>query len=334
MAAGISNFTAPHAGRQLRADLGYLPAIWAEAEDYVLVDDAEYAQRACSRLMHRKFDRFVEAQHLGRLEIDEVNPWGWDLAIRAYLLRHGVNEAVLPDELLVNRVRETSHRRIAQSVLASLQQEGTTGVAHEVKDLESVTRLIEKYEKVVLKAPWSSSGRGVRFVDGGLADNLRRWTERLIEQQGSVMVEPQYRKVKDFGMEFEIGSDGKARYLGLSLFHTKNGAYVGSVIADEAQKEEMMSAYVKPSLMEQVRDGICEQLTRLCGDWMRGPMGVDMMVVARDDKEGFLLHPCVEINLRRTMGHVAIDLARQCPTGRVMNIEYMDNRYKLRVYGL
>lgn len=29
------------------------------------------------------------------------------------------------------------------------------------------------------------------------------------------------------------------------------------------------------------------------------------MVVAKDDGRGFLLHPCVEINVRRTMGHVA-----------------------------
>ena len=33
-----------------------------------------------------------------------------------------------------------------------------------------------------------------------------------------------------------------------------------------------------------------------------------MMVVATDEKDGFLLHPCVEINLRRTMGHVALSI--------------------------
>ena len=30
-----------------------------------------------------------------------------------------------------------------------------------------------------------------------------------------------------------------------------------------------------------------------------------MMVAVRDGGCGFMLHPCVEINVRRTMGHVA-----------------------------
>ena len=30
LAANLSNFTAPHAGRKLRADLGCLPALWAD----------------------------------------------------------------------------------------------------------------------------------------------------------------------------------------------------------------------------------------------------------------------------------------------------------------
>jgi hypothetical protein len=49
-----------------------------------------------------------------------------------------------------------------------------------------------------------------------------------------------------------------------------------------------------------------------------GPLGVDMMVVAIDhlpltidhltNAPTSFLHPCVEVNLRRTMGHVALTL--------------------------
>ena len=42
LASNLSNFTAPHAGRQLRADLGFLPALWAEEGDVVLVENVEY----------------------------------------------------------------------------------------------------------------------------------------------------------------------------------------------------------------------------------------------------------------------------------------------------
>ena len=52
-----------------------------------------------------------------------------------------------------------------------------------------------------------------------------------------------------------------------------------------------------------------------------------MMIVAADDKNGFLIHPCVEVNLRNTMGHLAISLASLLPDGThlmriVRNINY------------
>jgi hypothetical protein len=57
-----------------------------------------------------------------------------------------------------------------------------------------------------------------------------------------------------------------------------------------------------------------------------------MMIVARADQNGFLLHPCVEINLRRTMGHVALALSTYLKgLPRVMTIEYNTNIYKMRV---
>jgi hypothetical protein len=63
----------------------------------------------------------------------------------------------------------------------------------------------------------------------------------------------------------------------------------------------------------------------------QGPFGVDMMVVARDDCNGFMLHPCVEINLRRTMGHVALSLSNLVDgLPKVMQIEY-NNVYKIKL---
>ena len=53
LASNLSNFTAPHAGRQLRADLGLLPALWAEEGDIILVENVEYATKAWKRLRQR-----------------------------------------------------------------------------------------------------------------------------------------------------------------------------------------------------------------------------------------------------------------------------------------
>ena len=44
LAANLKQFTAPHAGRQLRSDLAFIPALWAEEGDLVLVDDIDFAK--------------------------------------------------------------------------------------------------------------------------------------------------------------------------------------------------------------------------------------------------------------------------------------------------
>ena len=146
------------------------------------------------------------------------------------------------------------------------------------------------------------------------------------------MVEPYYNKVKDFGMEFEVDNQGKVHYLGLSLFHTKNGAYIGNLLATEEAKREQMGRYVSLGLLDEIKQHIIQNVQ--LGDY-QGPFGIDMMIVNSHLSpltSHFLLHPCVELNLRRTMGHVALSITP--PEGdlrKVMRIELTD-RYKLSVH--
>jgi hypothetical protein len=140
------------------------------------------------------------------------------------------------------------------------------------------------------------------------------------------MVEPYYSKVKDFGMEFESDGKGHIAYLGLSLFHTANGAYTGNILATESTKKEMISRYIPETLLDKVQQKICMELGEIYKGRYQGPFGIDMMVT----KEGF--HPCVEINLRRTMGHVALAISPTDDDIRgVMRVIYDDNHYKLKI---
>ena len=328
LASNLSNFTSPHAGRQLRHDLGYIPALWA-SDGYVLVENVEAAKTAFARLMHCQFDRFVDKRMLSKLAIDHVEPWGWDLALRSFLLRYGV-EAV-PSEAEIAVIRDLSHRKHAARFLKMLQRKDTVGKAWRVNSLQDVLGLVVEHRHLVVKAPWSSSGRGVRFVDTGLDDYQIRWMQNVIERQGSLVVEMQNNRVKDFGMEFESDGKGHVRYLGLSLFHTQNGAYTGNLLAPEDEKMTIMTRYLPEGLLCGVREKICVQLGKFYRDKYAGPFGVDMMIVRGPDQQHFLLNPCVEINLRRTMGHVALALSKQVPSDHVMQIEYIDNTYKLRI---
>lgn len=324
MASNLSNFTAPHAGRQLRQDLDFLPAIWAASDDYVLVGNADDAQTAFSRLMHRQFLHFVEKRQLAALEIERVEPWGWDLPIRSFLLRYGVDSGVMPTEHDICVIRDLSHRKTALDLRRLLLVDDGSFVAI---SLESVSESVRQWGRAVLKAPWSSSGRGIRFIDHPMNDNQVRWIKNVISRQGCVIVEPYYNKVKDFAMEFESDGRGGITCLGLSLFHTTNGAYTGNILASEEEKREIISRYVSLDLIDSTQQNICRCLGSVFNGKYSGPFGVDMMIVTCPDADKYYLHPCVEINLRRTMGHVALSFDVE----GVMRIEYLDNSYKLKV---
>ena len=345
LASGLSNFTAPHAGRQLRHDLGFLPAIWAKEGDVVMVDDVEQAEHSWQKISHR-INTLLGTEILlranweftpGKLGVYSgqnfsVEPWGWNCALRALLLRRGVSEKLLPTEAQLQTIRELSHRRTAATLLPKLRMEGTVGEAFVCQEEAEVESLLQQYGQIVLKAPWSSSGRGLRFlsVDRSPLSMQARWLRNVIAAQGCVVAEPYYNKVKDFGMEFYSDGQGGISYLGLSLFHTANGAYTGNILATESTKQVMISRYIPMALLNDVKEKICHELSQVYNGCYCGPFGVDMMVVGHD--EGFLLHPCVEINLRRTMGHVALNLS---PTDdevrRVMRIDYTGNNYLLRI---
>ena len=332
LAANLSNFTAPHAGRQLRADLGFIPAIWAAANDFVLVENVEDAERRFLRLTRRPFGRFIGKEQICKHHFSAVDVWGWDLAIRAYLLRWGVDAGIMPTVTQIDAIRQLSHRRYAMQLLERLQMSGAIGSSCETDQMSDITGRLDSGEHLVVKAPWSSSGRGVRFMDGDMNIYDSGWLRHIIEKQGSVMVEPYYNKVKDFGMEFVSDGNGTVRYVGLSLFQTSNGAYTGNILASEEEKETAISHYIPIDLLKAVQQKICIEMGALLKDRYTGAFGIDMMVIRRDDGDGFLLHPCVEINLRRTMGHVAISLTELCSgLPKLMKIEYNANIYKIKI---
>ncbi len=323
------NFTAPHAGRQLRGDLGFLPALWAEEGDVVWVDDVESANEHLRHIKIRpRHDiRFMTKELLRDIATTdlEISPWGWNPSLKYELMRAGIAEELLPTDQQLCDIRNLSSRAWACGHLQS-------GVRI-VDNPGLLDQLVRDTKKCVLKSPWSSSGRGVRYVsaDSWGDDTTRAWALKVIDMQGCIVMEPYYNKVRDFAMEFDVLADGKISYRGLSLFHTEKGAYTGSVIASETVKESLLAPFVSASQLRDLRQYVVDIMTR--NDIYKvytGPFGVDMMVYATDD--GLKVNPCVELNLRRTMGHVALALSSQASGPlRLMGVHYDGSHYHLRV---
>ena len=351
LASNLRQFTAPHAGRQLRSDLSFIPALWADEGDLVLVDDIDNARDKVRHLGGDLVDKVefitkVQLAHFIKTEfLDSVHPWGWDLSLKGELEHIGIPEIALPCDAILNKVRALSSRQWAAEHLQS-------GVRF-VQSVAEVKSLVRDWGKAVIKAPWSSSGRGVRFDsadefrEGSDYPSFERWVGNIIYRQGGVTVEPYYNKVMDFGMEFEM-VDGKVLYRGLSLFDTIKNAYSGNVLCPEDKKVEMMARYVSPERLLQIRQHVIDVMEPALKGIYSGPFGVDMMIydkeqnlpasdgASSDVQDDFGVNECIEVNLRRTMGHVAIDLADYLQKSfselnQLMRVEFDGNRYHLRV---
>ena len=325
LAFGGSNFTSPRAGRLLRSDLCFLPVLWAEDGDCILVDDVERARREVDALPVALPEvSFVTLADLRSGEvcrhITGVEPWGWDAAIVRQMERGGVPRQLMPsDEELVD-IRMMSSRRWAAMHL------GNSGVCCE--SLGDAMSLCAKMERFVLKSPWSSSGRGVRYT-GEWA-----WAGKVIDSQGCIMVEPYCEKVVDFAMEFSVDMEGRVGYCGLSVFDTAGGAYTGNVLASEKRKMQMLLEYVPEEMVAAARQNVIKQMSSLILNKYIGVFGVDMMICR--DGGSYRIIPCVELNLRRTMGHVALALTEKMSqtTDALLHhmwVEYVGNQYRLRI---
>ena len=315
LAADTRGFTPPAAGRSMRYWLGFLPSFWADDGDVVIVDDVEVA-KMCAAPFRQWLPEvaYVTLDDTRSLIMENppvaIDVWGWDAAIRWQLLKAGVmKETDLPDDAMVEAIRCLSHREASIPILSALVEANdfTIGERHCLHTVEKVRNYLEKYHRIVVKAPWSCSGRGVRYFQNCLSVQDVGYLANVIRQQGAVIVEPWYDKVMDLALEFTTDGKGGSVYEGLSLFDTSNGAYTGNLLLPEEDKLHLLSSYIALEKLSVVREQLLSLMATEIANVYAGPLGVDMMVVRTD--KGFFLHPCVEINLRRTMGFVALGVA-------------------------
>jgi hypothetical protein len=160
----------------------------------------------------------------------------------------------------------------------------------------------------VIKTPYSSSGRGLLWLDEGmLKDKDINWIKGALKKQGSVSIEPVLNVIRNFAMEFLINEQGKVRYEGISVFETSpKGAYRGNKLMRQEELENVISSSVGRNLFQQVKEAAAEAIREVYTGYA-GYIGIDMLVYKTAEGAN-ALHPCIEVNMRYTMGMAAIRL--------------------------
>lgn len=237
-----------------------------------------------------------------------ITAWGWNKTLVAQLCKQGVPRELMPSDGQLDEIRRLSHRRTA---LVAAEACGFSPKGEECLDMDGVQDALARYGRIVLKAPWSGAGRGLRWVDRTLSDLDKSWTEKILASQGSVMVEPRMEVVQDFALEYYIGGQGReaqpdTHFLGYSLFSTQNGVYRENHLLSDGQILQRLSEFVPAQAILSAKAATERWLESEILPCYEGPLGIDMFIYKSAD--GYALNPMVEINFRHTMGHVAVAL--------------------------
>ncbi len=304
LAHGTANFSPPQMATNLRRSAEILPLWMAGNDDKVL----------CHGINKNWLDNICMSYNITADVWNHTDynllptPWGWSAASRAIFIHEGFKESTLPDMATIEQYRNLSHRRTAAIVtneVSKLLDFTIYPPAIEVADTDTLSRIINDKKSAVLKSPWSSSGRGVRFVDHNHLQQALSAAAGTIRKQKSIMVEDYVNPHFDFALLFEC-KDSVCDFVGYSLFRAdpSSGQYTGNIVADQQELRTRIASKSDSGQLSQMITALQSVISAIIAPAYSGPVGVDMLA----DING-KMH-IVELNLRYTMGFMALGLER------------------------
>lgn len=293
---------------EMKRAMALQPALMGSKGDFVLLPD---------EIDNARIDSLADFDKILRLgiipaKIDDVSsipdlqivPWGWDFSVISMLRRHGVAPQLLPTDEMLRTITSLSHRRTTiefHKRLCSIGLSSDEDIPAELSDIDSISDYLSLNLHCYLKAPWSSSGRGVVSADSISYDKVMQWARGTLRRQGSILAEPAWDKTLDFATEWDCDG-GKALFAGYSVFTTAaTGQYCGNMLRGQAELKSIINQSIDADL-----DGIVaaqkEIIDQLIAPHYSGPLDIDMLA-----DRSRRVNACVEINLRLTMGRIALE---------------------------
>ena len=335
VANGNASWQANKLLRKMESDLATLPMFFARPKDYVLVENIPGREFSDSfRQLNIELPHFIRwekalvSESFLNQDINRLLPWGWSPAAHKRLqpLKRNCSDKFKRSPVFEWKpeYRDFYSKKFGLSILRNLLEAfpNETFISKEktarvVTTKEEFETLLSRWGKLMVKAPWSSSGRGLQPVTKTPVHE-KVWEKLLgiVNEQAYAIVEPYLNKVLDIAFQFEI-CDGKIQFLGISNFTTDaKGQYTGNHLnglPDHVDLEiktfiEQISPVIINALMWVIEN------SELAKNY-EGNFGVDALVF-RDKNGDLKINPCLEINLRQNMGLLALQLEKLLPTDK------------------
>lgn len=308
LAFGGTNYTPPPMARLLRRDLQLLPMWFGNEGDSILSHDID-TDTLWTETINKQYGHNISIATIKQIHLfDNIQAWGWNKYLQRRLSLDGAKVTAIPSDTVIENIRQLSHRRISIEIHRLFHEHIPTlsdCTPQEMTNLEDVIKFAQKYPCAYTKAPWSSSGKGIyRALDiNGL--DFTRWCSGIIKRQGSIMCERPLNSIMDFAMEFKCGAD-KTEFIGYSVFNNDtHSSFTGGIIGStELLHKKIYTTLGDENLLNEVRTTAIKIIDTLIAGKYNGYLGLDMMIY-RDKNNLVQINPCIELNLRTTMGVVS-----------------------------
>ena len=306
--ANYSDFyQAPLSARTFAKDLALLPIWFSENPTEILVNEKIDSELPSCFL--RLLPNNINIVTKPSSSINKIIPWGWNPAVRQNLSTLGISKTLLPTQNDLDKIKQLSHRAFASEAMLFLKDTihnaNFPNPAVSLNTLEDINLFTKRYDEIVLKAPFSGSGKGLYWNKGALTESLNGWCKRTIAKQGCVMGEQALHKIQDFAMEFYSDQNGQISFSGYSLFQTDDaGIYKSNRLLSDSNIETELQNYISIDLIYRIKTQLLTFFGKTITSNYNGYFGVDMFIFI-DSNGIFCLNPAVEINMRMTMGMVA-----------------------------
>ena len=209
------------------------------------------------------------------------------------LLSHLVHQLGYPQDLLPHWVTAGADRTETEQRLRT----AITAVA---------SRSFGSTEQLMVKRPYTSSGRGVFPLPLPIQPKHLEALIGSCMRCGSISIEPHLDVVDNWAIEYTRNAQGEVSFFALSHFatHPSGRAYLGNHLSSQQELWQKLSSCIGENTLQRLIEVQRRWLEReLVASEYIGYIGIDLFFYR--DGEQLCLHPCVEINLRTTMGVVA-----------------------------
>ena len=346
---------------KMQEDLALLPVWYAEPEDYVMVKGKRYKVKGTRpdffTFHPEPFTFYPEPVELWGISPQAIhyfdtlnNQYGWQLQIPEWKEEYRflgsrfaaqkalaslmkaipeIEKDILPQfySTVEDIENQTSLRGRSPKQSRENQQDWIASLQAARNDDAIFSPFVfpPLSDKFIIKSPYSSSGRGLLWLSPGkLPQSERQIISGMLKKQSQVSLEKALDKQLDFSMHFEITQEKETRFTGYSVFQTNvKGAYESSLLTNQEILEKQITDLIDKRLLQKVQKTLTWILHEMYAPYYIGNLGVDMLVYFSGNQ--FRLNPCVEINMRKSMGYLAIRLFENhiCPTSQgLFFVEY------------